>query len=195
MSVPELEAIIAHEFGHYSSGDVALGPWIYKTRAAVMRTIASLNAGFVRAPFLWYARHFLKLTHAVSRRQEYIADQVAARVAGVDTMATALRRVSVAAPLYAAYLNEEVTPALNAGLIPPIAAGFNEFLAADRIDATARDGFGNSSMMRPLRLTVGDDGPADAGPYWNHGPADRRRQGYGGPPKRSRTRKPGTTEV
>ena len=138
VSVAELEAIIAHEFGHYSSGDVALGPWIYKTRAAVMRTIASLNAGFVRAPFLWYAHHFLRLTHAVSRRQEYIADQTAARVAGVDAMATALRRVSVAAPLYSAYLNQEVTPALNAGLIPPIAAGFTEFMAADRIGATAR---------------------------------------------------------
>ena len=138
VSVAGIEAIIAHEFGHYSSGDVALGPWIYKTRAAVMRTIASLRASFVRAPFLWYARHFLKLTHAVSRRQEYIADQVAARVAGVDAMASALRRVSVAAPLYAAYLHEEVAPALNAGLIPPIAAGFNEFLAADRTGVTAR---------------------------------------------------------
>ena len=35
LSQEELKAIIAHEFGHYSSGDVALGPWIYKTRAAI----------------------------------------------------------------------------------------------------------------------------------------------------------------
>jgi heat shock protein HtpX len=26
----ELTAVIAHEFGHYLSGDVGLGPWIYK---------------------------------------------------------------------------------------------------------------------------------------------------------------------
>jgi Zn-dependent protease with chaperone function len=179
VSVPELEAIIAHEFGHYSSGDVALGPWIYKTRAAVMRTITNLRAGPVRAPFLWYARQFLTLTHAVSRRQEYIADQVAARVAGPDTMASALRRVAVAAPLYSAYLNQEVSPALTAGLIPPIAAGFTEFMAADRIGTTARQILQASQSaaqtnvfdthpslaerLAALGVTVSTDGLADIG--------------------------------
>jgi Zn-dependent protease with chaperone function len=138
VTVAELEAIIAHEFGHYSSGDVALGPWIYKTRAAIVRTIGSIRANVIRAPFVWYARQFLKLTHAVSRRQELIADQLAARVAGVAAAASALRRVSVATPLYAAYLNQELMPALNAGVMPPISAGFHEFLTTDHIDAASR---------------------------------------------------------
>lgn len=35
LTVGELRAVLAHEFGHYSSVDVKLGPWIYKTRAAI----------------------------------------------------------------------------------------------------------------------------------------------------------------
>jgi heat shock protein HtpX len=38
VTVQEFKAILAHEFGHYHSGDVALGPWIHKTRAAIGRT-------------------------------------------------------------------------------------------------------------------------------------------------------------
>jgi hypothetical protein len=138
LTVPELEAIIAHEFGHYSSRDVALGPWIYKTRAVIVRTIASVRARSIQAPFLWYARHFLKLTHALSRRQKFIADRVSASIAGAPVAASALKRVSVVTPLYAAYLNQELMPVLNAGFMPPISAGFNEFLTSDHIDAASR---------------------------------------------------------
>src|SRR5439155_3268111 len=124
VTIPELEAILAHEFGHYSSGDAALGPWIYTTRAAIGRMIVSIGRKRVRAPFLWYARQFLKLTHAVSRRQEFIADRIAVRVAGPLVVARALRRVFVATQLYTAYVTQDLMPALNAGFVPPISAGF-----------------------------------------------------------------------
>ena len=39
LSPAELRSVIAHEFGHFVSGDVALGPWIYKTRAAICRAL------------------------------------------------------------------------------------------------------------------------------------------------------------
>src|SRR5205085_12137526 len=104
------KAIIAHEFGHYSSGDVKLGPWIHKTRATIGRTIAGVQQTAVRAPFLWYGRQFLKLTHAVSRQQEFIADQIAARVAGHQAAGSALRRVTAIAPLFSAYIGNEVLP-------------------------------------------------------------------------------------
>ena len=126
VSIPEFKAIIAHEFGHYSSGDVALGPWIYKTRAAIMRTIVGVHKTIVAAPFIWYGNQFLRLTHAVSRQQEFIADQVAARVAGARAQARALRRVTAATPLYPSYFNSEVMPVVQAGFLPPIAAGFEE---------------------------------------------------------------------
>lgn len=133
LSLSEFKAIIAHEFGHYSSGDVKLGPWVHKTRAAISRTIAGVHGTFVEAPFQWYGRQFLKLTHAVSRQQEFIADQVAMRVAGAADFANALRRVTALTPAYSSYLHKDVAPVLEAGFLPPIAGGFDEFLRADGV--------------------------------------------------------------
>ncbi len=133
VSVAEFEAIIAHEFGHYCAGDVKLGPWIYKTRAAIGRTITGVGDTLIAAPFLWYGGHFLRLTHAISRQQEFIADRMAAGVAGAAAMSSALKRVSAAGQLFPAYLDQEVGPVLNAGFLPPVAAGFQEFLGSERI--------------------------------------------------------------
>jgi len=138
LSIAEFKAVIAHEFGHYWSGDVKLGPWIYKTRAAIGRTIDGVHETFIEAPFLWYGRLFLKLTHAVSREQEFIADEVAARVAGAPALASALRRITALAPLFSAYMSRDVMPVLQAGCLPPIAAGFDEFLNADFIRDTSK---------------------------------------------------------
>lgn len=113
ISVPEFKAIIAHEFGHYSSGDVTLGPWIYKTRTTIARTIAGVHKTFVEAPFVWYGRRFLRLTHAVSRQQEFIADQVAARIAGAPALASALRRITALGPLFSSYVRSEVMPVVS----------------------------------------------------------------------------------
>jgi heat shock protein HtpX len=44
----ELQAVIAHEFGNYVGGDVGLGPWIYKTRAAIARTMAGLDQSYLQ---------------------------------------------------------------------------------------------------------------------------------------------------
>ena len=35
--------MLAHEFGHYSGGDTRLGPWIYRTRATIVRTVQQLS--------------------------------------------------------------------------------------------------------------------------------------------------------
>ena len=44
LSVSQLRAVLAHEFGHFHGGDTKLGPWIYKTRAAIGRTLEGLAA-------------------------------------------------------------------------------------------------------------------------------------------------------
>ena len=43
LSVSQLRAVLAHEFGHFHGGDTKLGPWIYKTRAAIGRTQEGLT--------------------------------------------------------------------------------------------------------------------------------------------------------
>ncbi|HEY0873518.1 MAG TPA: M48 family metallopeptidase [Vicinamibacterales bacterium] len=115
VSQQELKAIIAHEFGHYSSGDVSLGPWIYKTRAAIVRAVQGLEEGWLSLPFQWYGTMFIRLTHAVSRQQEFVADAIAARVAGVAAAASALRRVTGVAAAHSAFVGNELVPVMREG--------------------------------------------------------------------------------
>jgi heat shock protein HtpX len=138
LTVSELRAVLAHEFGHYSGGDVAIGPWIYKTRAAIGRSIEQLGENKLRLVFDTYGRLFMKLTMAISRQQEFTADQVAARVAGREPMKQALRQVTVVGPAHASYISSEVIPVLQSGFLPPVASGFNRFLADAKVaQATA----------------------------------------------------------
>jgi heat shock protein HtpX len=118
MSTAELKAVLAHEFGHYVSGDVSLGPWIYKTRAAIDRAVAGSQYRFLAVMFVWYGRLFLRLTQAVSRRQEFLADEISARVAGADAAISALRRTSALAAAHPAYMYGDVMPVVQAGYLP-----------------------------------------------------------------------------
>jgi heat shock protein HtpX len=129
LSPAELRAVIAHEFGHYVSGDVALGPWIHKTRAAIGRTLHHLgNNWLLTTVFAWYARMFMRMTTQISREQEFVADATAARVAGTAPAISALKRVEVIAPAFSTYMNQEVMPVLGAGYLPPVSEGFEKYM-------------------------------------------------------------------
>jgi len=39
LSVSEFRGILAHEFAHYYRGDTKLGPFVYKTQTAIIRTL------------------------------------------------------------------------------------------------------------------------------------------------------------
>ena len=133
LTVGELKAVLAHEFGHYAAGDVKLGPWIYKTRAAIGRTLESLSESSLAFIFKAYGELFMRLTLAISRQQEFLADALAARVTHPSAMASALRRTSGLAPAFSTYWTSEVSPALSAGYLPPVATGFTQFLGVERI--------------------------------------------------------------
>jgi Zn-dependent protease with chaperone function len=135
LTISELKAVLAHEFGHYAAGDVKLGPWIYKTRAAIGRTLESLGEGVLAIVFSLYGGMFLRLTHAISREQEFLADALAARTVHPATMASALRRTEGLAPAYHSYWQSEVVPALDAGCLPPIAGGFKQYLGSDHVSS------------------------------------------------------------
>jgi Zn-dependent protease with chaperone function len=138
LTVSELRAVLAHEFGHYVGGDTQLGPWLYRTRSAIGRTLGNLSGEqgalrLVAVPFQWYGAMFLRVTHAVSRRQERDADALAARTVGARAFATALEKVHAVAPAFPFYWRSEVTPVLGSGRRPPLAAGFGAFVAAPEI--------------------------------------------------------------
>jgi len=130
LNVDELRAVIAHEFGHYCGGDTKLGVWVYKTRAAIVRTVNNLGktGGSMQKPFLWYGTFFLRVTQAISRAQEHAADLLAAKVAGARNAINALVATHRAAAAYTPYWNNEVLPVLSNGFRPPIAAGLTQFM-------------------------------------------------------------------
>ena len=133
LTVSQFRAVLAHEFGHYHGGDTQLGPWIYQTRAVMGRTVQSLSGSAINQLFLWYGRMYLRVTHSISRQQEYAADALAADVAGARHLIDGLKKIPASAHAYDAYWKRSVSPVLNAGYHIPLIDGFATYLDAPHI--------------------------------------------------------------
>lgn len=159
LTVDELKAVLAHEFGHFHGGDTKLGPWLFKTRAAIGRTISNLahRPAFIRKPFELYGNAFLRLTHAVSRQQEFAADALSASVVDVATVRSSLVAIHRLAPAFGPFWLQEVGPALRAGYRPPVLEGWQKFLSAPEISSHLETEFEKA-------LTEGKSDPYDTHP-------------------------------
>ncbi len=137
--VSNLKATLAHEFGHYTGGDTALGGVVYRTRASIGRVLGSLGRGVLAKPFEWYGTVYLHITQAVSRHQELEADRAGIRVAGLDAHIEGLEREARAGVAFGAFVNSELVPLCEAGMCPtPLYEGFTRFLASisrEKLDA------------------------------------------------------------
>lgn len=129
LSEDELGSVIAHEFGHFAAGDLSLGPWVYRTRDSIATTVHDLEDSmfFFDILFRWYGQWFLRLSRRVSREQELAADALAARQFGVKATRAALEKVHLIEPMWSAYLEHELFPALNRGSRMAIFDGFRRF--------------------------------------------------------------------
>jgi len=136
LNVAQLRAVLAHEFGHYHGGDVMLGSWLYQTRAAIGRTVQAFresDSAVLHLPFELYGDLFLRVTHGISRHQEFQADALAAKLVGSRPLIEGLQAVHRGAVVNQVYLESEVLPVLRAGFRPPIASGFAHFVASPTI--------------------------------------------------------------
>lgn len=148
VTVDEVRAGLAHEFGHFAFGDTRLIGIVSHahaafhavleqttTRSAFADTgIGALEAGFAVARRIGttlvegYAKFFFWLLRKSDRRAELAADQLAARLVGVEPSIRLLEKVAVTAPLYAFYLQQEIAFTLAAGAMPSdVLAGFEVF--------------------------------------------------------------------
>lgn len=129
LTASELRAVLAHEFAHYYGGDTKLGPIFFRTYDAIARTVTKLdeNDSIWRHPFRWYGLFFLRRNASIRRGEEFAADRNAARVAGGDNLASALRTIAGASPSWNAYMSTEFLPAIEGERIPPLVDGFHRF--------------------------------------------------------------------
>ena len=139
VTVSELRAVLAHEFGHFDAGDTLLGPMVHRTHATICRAISGLGDALLTRPLQWYGALFLLVCSAVSRQQEFRADAVAARVAGSRALIEGLKKVRAAAAAYDTYWTQEVQPVLARGFLPPIAEGFRRFANHERVATAMAD--------------------------------------------------------
>ncbi|QRK05316.1 M48 family metalloprotease [Archangium violaceum] len=99
MSVTELKAILAHEYGHFSHGETRLNPVIGRIQTSVLHTLqgmAELGQMTYANPVYWFLRVYfavyLGVTMGHSRRRELLADRAAALAYGGDAFGAALNR-------------------------------------------------------------------------------------------------------
>ena len=151
MTVSQFRSVIAHEFGHFAGGDTKLAPWVYRTHAAIERTVAALEGrdSIWRFPFLAYAKLFLGISLEVSRRQEFLADELAAQIAGVRACGEALKRTHKAGAAFLEFAGQDLFPLLDAGHRPPVAEGFAKYLESPESSRSLSRRMSKELVARP----------------------------------------------
>ncbi|WP_448316644.1 M48 family metalloprotease [Streptomyces sp. CO7] len=137
MTVQQLRGVLAHEFGHYANLDTRLGGVIMRGRAAVLHTVEVFGRSqtwFHEAVGMLYVRYahlYLRTSQAVGREQELAADRTAARHAGRDATASALRALPVLDAVYDHYLTSYAGIGESVGALPQrgeVYGGFRRML-------------------------------------------------------------------
>ncbi|MFM9589096.1 M48 family metalloprotease [Streptomyces scabiei] len=87
------------------------------------KEIDTAGAGITYRAMAWiytcYARLYIRATLTDARRQEYAADAAAARIAGRDATASALREIPALDAAFGFYMNSYATLGAEARLLPP----------------------------------------------------------------------------
>ncbi|WP_327728034.1 M48 family metallopeptidase [Streptomyces sp. NBC_00487] len=84
-----------------------------------------------------YAKLYIRATLSGSRRQEYAADTAAARIAGRDATASALREIPALDTAFGFYMNSYATLGAEARLLPPrgeFFGGYGRILSARQLE-------------------------------------------------------------
>ncbi|MEY9874868.1 Zn-dependent protease with chaperone function [Streptacidiphilus sp. MAP12-33] len=137
LTVAELDAVIAHELGHFANGDTLLLGLTARSRAGLGQVVSGYSAkegGLghgLNGLFTRYARFCLRVTQAGARRQELAADAAAARLTGPETVIRALRATPLLTRAHERYRSEYVEIGAPQELGPraeEIQPGFRRFL-------------------------------------------------------------------
>ena len=95
LSTGELRAVIAHELAHFSGAHDPYAAWVYRTHRSWVALRAALDRRLATPVYVyWFIRWYVPRLYAasadVARHHEFVADAVAAKVAGSRATADAL---------------------------------------------------------------------------------------------------------
>jgi heat shock protein HtpX len=127
LTVDQLKAVLAHEFGHYGGGDTRVGRLVYHTRASIGRSLTAVEGRWMAVVLAWYGTFVMRVSMASARQQEFAADAFAARATSRDDMTDSLERLDRVGHHFPAYYGLSVVPTLQAGYRPPIGRGFASY--------------------------------------------------------------------
>ncbi|MFI7604177.1 M48 family metallopeptidase [Micromonospora sp. NPDC049366] len=132
MRVDQLRSVLAHELGHYSGKHTRLGGVAYRGRLAIAHTIEQISSrNPVGLVFRGYARLYLLVDNAASRRQELEADRASVLLAGHEAATSALRTIPGLGAAWSFYMRRYVEPGWSADLAPDdLFGGFAQLLHA-----------------------------------------------------------------
>jgi Zn-dependent protease with chaperone function len=134
----QLEAVLAHEFGHLAGGHGRMSNWIYRLRLSFHRVLAVLEqersfGTYLFKPFFeWYSPYFDAYSFPLARANEYHADAESARLVSPAVAAEALTNVEVVA----SYLQERYWPDVHRRADDLPAPSFAPFAAMNERDFT-----------------------------------------------------------
>ena len=204
LSLDELKAVIAHEFGHFAQRSMGVGQWVYIAQGFVRdllarrdfldRTIHWISVldlrvawvGWVMRLLVWALRAVVDqlfrfvvlLSHALTRQMEFQADLVSVSVAGSDSLVHALHRLQGADRGWGEAANFVVRETQRGRLTEDLFAVQTRFVDRYR-EVHALPGHGETPQ-RPSATNgahrVFAHGIADAPQMWSTHPSNKDRE-------------------
>jgi Zn-dependent protease with chaperone function len=108
LTVGELQAILAHEYAHFSHQDTFYSRFIYQVTLSIQEAVQGMGStggwyNYVN-PIFWflvlYHKSYSLLSAGFSRSREFLADRMAAGLYGSDVFASALTKVCTDGTLF-----------------------------------------------------------------------------------------------
>lgn len=142
----QLAAVLAHELAHYGHWDTRLYTLAHRGRRAIFSTVNALNGTdlfdrILSALLSGWSRLYQRVSSGLSQRHELAADVAAARVAGAEAMAGALREIAVTAHAWPVFTEHHLVMGWDAGYLPAdVLGGYASLRESmrDELDAVRR---------------------------------------------------------
>jgi Zn-dependent protease with chaperone function/Flp pilus assembly protein TadD len=121
LTVSELQAILAHEYAHFSHRDTFYSRFIYQVDLSIEQALRGMGqtGGYLNYvnPFFWFLYLYYKayslLSAGFSRSREFLADRMASSLYGSDVFARGLTKVSTDGALFEMTIYQNISQLLE----------------------------------------------------------------------------------